>query len=109
MPFPHAAVQLSLRGHPASLPLTEEPCILVPGCLGLSSGRKQVHKAGIRLRQYVETASFQCQSHPGKYQYPNGSLSARSWATPQKKRMYSGDGGGCSSHFGRGEEANSRS
>ena len=37
-----------LRGHPASLPLSEEPCIRVPGCLGLSSGRKQVHKAGKR-------------------------------------------------------------
>ena len=35
-----------LRGHRASLPLTEELCILAPGCLELSSGRKQVHKAG---------------------------------------------------------------
>ncbi|KAI5133460.1 Alpha-Galactosidase A [Manis pentadactyla] len=54
---------------------------------------------GIRRGEYVETASFQCQSHPGKYQYPNGSLPARSWATPQKKRVHSGNGGGCSSHL----------
>lgn len=35
-----------LRGHRASLPPSEEPCILASGCLGLSLGSKQIHKAG---------------------------------------------------------------
>lgn len=37
----------------------------------------------------------------GKYQYPNGSLPARSWATSEKKRMYSRNGGGEKNLAGR--------
>lgn len=35
-----------LRGHQASLPPSEEPRILAPGCLGLSLGSKQIRRAG---------------------------------------------------------------
>lgn len=37
----------------------------------------------------------------GKHQYPHGSLSARSWATSEKKRMYSRNGGGEKNLAGR--------
>lgn len=37
-----------LRGHQASLSPSKEPCILAPGCLGLSLGSQQIHKAGKR-------------------------------------------------------------
>lgn len=37
----------------------------------------------------------------GKYQHPNGSLSAGSWATSQKKRVYSRNRGGEENLAGR--------
>lgn len=50
---------------------------------------------------YFSWAKSSLFSFLGKYQYPNGSLSARSWATPQKKRMYPRNGGGKGNLVGR--------